>query len=80
MKTNSLSLLCGLLTLSGSLCAAAPFDPDNWPSVADPTKVAHYISTDFVVRVEAYAPDEAAAKLAFDTLLQRQLAKFPATA
>jgi hypothetical protein len=41
---------------------------------------AHYISTDFVVRVEAYAPDEAAAKLAFDTLLQRQLAKFPATA
>jgi len=40
---------------------------------------AHYISTDFVVRVEAYAPDEAAAKLAFDTLLQRQLAKFPAT-
>jgi len=41
---------------------------------------AHYISTDFVVRVEAYAPDEAAAKLAFDTLLQRQLAKFPPTA
>jgi hypothetical protein len=41
---------------------------------------AHYISTDFVVRVEAYAPDEAVAKLAFDTLLQRQLAKFPATA
>jgi hypothetical protein len=38
----------------------------------------HYISTDFVVRVEAYGPDEAAAKLAFETLLKRQLEKFPA--
>jgi hypothetical protein len=31
------------------------------------------------VRVEAYGPDEAAAKLAFETLLKRQLEKFPAT-
>ncbi|WNV91482.1 hypothetical protein [Umezawaea sp. Da 62-37] len=40
---------------------------------------AHYISKEFVVRVEAYGADEAAVKTAFDALLKRQLDKFPAT-
>jgi hypothetical protein len=39
---------------------------------------AHYVSTDFVVRVEAYGPDDAAAVAALDSLLKRQLEKFPA--
>ena len=41
-----LSILCASLWAGGLLFAAGPFDPDQWPSVADPNKVAHDISTD----------------------------------
>ncbi|WP_367133750.1 hypothetical protein [Saccharothrix sp. HUAS TT1] len=40
---------------------------------------AHYLSDGFVVRVEAYSPDEPTAKAAFDALLTRQLEEFPPT-
>ncbi|TQM81888.1 hypothetical protein FHX81_4274 [Saccharothrix saharensis] len=47
----------------------------------NPTAIyrAHYAVDDFVVRVEAYGPDEAAAKAAFDELLARQLEEHPPT-
>ena len=45
MKIYILSLLAGLLTSTVSLFAA-PHDPDQWPSVADPTKIVHFVSTD----------------------------------
>ena len=32
--------------LSASLFAAGPFDPDQWPSIADPNKTVHFTSTD----------------------------------
>ena len=43
----SISLrLAGLLLAAGPVFAAGPYDPDQWPSVADPTKVVHFVSTD----------------------------------
>jgi hypothetical protein len=40
---------------------------------------AHYLTTKGVfVRIESYGPDAAAAKQAFDTLLNRELTKYPA--
>jgi hypothetical protein len=38
--------LLAALWAGGTLFAAGPFDPEQWPSVADPNKVAHYTSTD----------------------------------
>jgi hypothetical protein len=35
-----------LLATSASLFAAGPYDPDQWPSVADPNKTVHFVSTD----------------------------------
>ena len=46
MKKYLLTLLCALFTAGGPLYAAGPFDPDQWPSVANPAKIAHYFSTD----------------------------------
>src|SRR5262245_66309520 len=46
MKKIVLPLLLCLLSASGNLFAAGPFDPDVWPSVADSNKVVHFISTD----------------------------------
>ena len=51
--------------------------------VTDVNKVAtyraHYLSDGFVVRVEAYSPNEATAGTAFEELLTRQLADFAPT-
>ena len=46
MKNYIPGLLAGLLTSTVSLFAAGPYDPDQWPSVADPTKIVHFVSTD----------------------------------
>jgi hypothetical protein len=46
MKNLSTSLLAGLLATTASLFAAGPYNPDQWPSVADPNKTVHFISTD----------------------------------
>ncbi len=46
MKNSIASLLAGLLATSASVFAAGPFDPDQWPSVADPTRVVHFASAD----------------------------------
>lgn len=46
MKNFTTSLLAGLLATSASLFAAGPYDPDQWPSVADPNKTVHFASTD----------------------------------
>ncbi|MEO6033688.1 MAG: hypothetical protein ABIQ35_00375 [Verrucomicrobiota bacterium] len=44
-KTSALTLIAGLLFTSASLLAV-PFDPDQWPTVADTNKVVHYVSVD----------------------------------
>lgn len=48
MQKRSIKLLSGLLlfSLGGSLLAQGPYDPNDWPSVADPTKPVHFTSTD----------------------------------
>src|SRR5687768_13035078 len=46
MKRSISLLLAGSLLAAGSLFAAGPYDPDQWPTVADPTKVVHFVSTD----------------------------------
>lgn len=48
MQKRPINLLCGLILVSfnGPLLAAGPYDPDAWPSVADPTKPVHFTSTD----------------------------------
>jgi hypothetical protein len=58
MKNFSVSLLAGLLATSASLFAAGPFDPDQWPSVADPNKVVHFVSTDnsFAALSDGWSP------------------------
>jgi hypothetical protein len=43
---NIHGLLAGLLTSTVSLFAAGPYDPDQWPFVADPAKIVHFVSTD----------------------------------
>ena len=46
MKNCTPLLLAGLLAATASLFAAGPYDPDQWPSVADPNKTVHFASTD----------------------------------
>jgi hypothetical protein len=46
MKLPLALLLTGSFLAAAPLFAAGPYDPDQWPSVADPTKVVHFISTD----------------------------------
>jgi hypothetical protein len=46
MKPSISLLLAGSLLAAGTVFAAGPYDPDQWPSVADPTKVVHFVSTD----------------------------------
>ena len=58
MKLSTLSLLAGFLSASASLFAAGPYDPDEWPSVADPTKIVHFGSADnsFTALGESWTP------------------------
>ena len=46
MQKFNASVLAGLLATSASLFAAGPFDPDQWPWVADPNKAVHFVSAD----------------------------------
>ena len=46
MKNYIPGILAGFLTTTASLFAAGPYDPDQWPTVADPTKIVHFVSTD----------------------------------
>ena len=46
MKNSGFNLLACLLATSASLFAQGPYDPDQWPFVADPTKVVHFASAD----------------------------------
>lgn len=46
MKTSHARLLACLLASGVSSFAAGPYDPDQWPSVADPNKTVHFVSTD----------------------------------
>jgi hypothetical protein len=39
-------LLSSLLAATVSLFAQGPYDPDQWPSVADPAKIVHFVSAD----------------------------------
>ena len=58
MKNYIPSLLAGLLTSTVNLFAAGPYDPDQWPTVADPTKIVHFVSTDntFTPLSESWTP------------------------
>src|SRR5687768_4539376 len=46
MKLSLSLLLAGSFLAAAPLFAAGPYDPDQWPSVADPAKVVHFVSTD----------------------------------
>jgi hypothetical protein len=46
MKNFVASLLAGLLATSASLFAQGPYDPDQWPSVANPNSTVHFASAD----------------------------------
>jgi hypothetical protein len=62
-------------TPTGVVARHLPVTPQN------PTSIyrAHYVVDGFVVRVEAYGPDEVGVKAAFDELLTRQLDEHPPT-
>ena len=48
MQQRSITILCGLILFGFGvpLLDAGPYDPDAWPSVADPSKIVHFVSTD----------------------------------
>lgn len=46
MKKQLLALLCAAISVGGTLFAAGPFDPTQWPSVANPDKAAHFVVVD----------------------------------
>ena len=46
MKNFTTTLLAGLLTTGTPLFAQGPYDPDQWPSVANPNSIVHFVSTD----------------------------------
>lgn len=46
MKKQLLSILCASLWVGGTLCVAAPLDPEVWPSVVNTNKLVHYMNTD----------------------------------
>jgi hypothetical protein len=46
MKNFSAFLLAGCLIPAATLAAQGPYDPDQWPTVADPNRTVHFVSAD----------------------------------
>jgi hypothetical protein len=46
MKNFSAFLLAGCLFPGATLLAQGPFNPDQWPTVADPNRTVHFVSAD----------------------------------
>ena len=46
MKNFNTTLLAGLLATSATVFAQGPHNPDQWPSVANPNSIVHFVSTD----------------------------------
>jgi hypothetical protein len=46
MKNFNTILVAGLLATCARLFAQGPHDPDQWPSVANPNSIVHFVSTD----------------------------------
>jgi hypothetical protein len=46
MKNFPVSLLAGSFACCAQLVAQGPYDPDQWPSVANPNSTVHFISAD----------------------------------